>query len=396
MYSVSLNKDDIKNKLSARHLIYFVAFLFTLHLTPAVYVTSNYLSTLVNESKVGYIYSIASFLTISVFIALRSILVRYGNYKTFMITLFTELIMLIILVIPGIPPYLAISALILSLITHATAYFHLDIFIARYSNFNDTGVVRSSFLTAQNIAFVIGPLLAGVLLKDHDFWKIFLFGIILIIPTIIISIKYFNNFKDSEYKKTELIRTGLKILKDKDLYSAVSVNGLLRVFYSWMIIYTPIFLTLHIGFSIGETASIIGIALVAFLIFTTPLGYVSDKWLGEKEILVSGFFIMAIATSAMTFIDIKSFWIWALILFVTRIGASMVEIMGESYFFKKVSENDINMVSFFRMLRPMTYLVFPALASTLLLFINIKYLFLILGIFMLYGVKYSLALKDTR
>lgn len=396
MYSISINKDDIKNKLSARHLIYFVAFLFTLHLTPAVYITSNYLSELIDESKVGYIYSLASFLTISVFVALRSILVKYGNYKIFITTLFVELAMLIILVIPNLNNYVYISALILSLITHATVYFHLDIFIAKYSTFNDTGIIRSSFLTAQNIAFVIGPLLAGVLLTDHDFWKIFLFGILLIIPTILISIKYFRDFTDSEYKKTEIIRTGFKILKDKDLYSAVSVNGLIRVFYSWMTIYTPIFLTLHIGFSVGETASIIGVALIAFLIFTTPLGYVSDRWLGEKEILVSGFSIMAISTAAMTFIDVKSFWVWALILFVTRIGASMVEIMGESYFFKKINENDINMISFFRMLRPMTYLVFPALASTLLLFINIKYLFLILGIFMLYGVKYSLALKDTR
>ena len=249
---------------------------------------------------------------------------------------------------------------------------------------------------AQNIAFVGGPLLAGAMLKDHDFWKIFLFGMIMLIPTIIITIKYLRNFKDPTYKKTEWLKTTIKTYKNKDIYNAVRINLLLRVFYSWMIIYTPIFLTLHIGFTLGETASIIGIALIAFLIFTNPLGYISDKVLGEKEILILGFTIMAFSTAVMSFVDIKDFWLWALILFMTRVGASMVELMGESYFFKKIDNSEINMVSMFRMLRPMTNLIFPALASGLLLLIDIKYLFLILGILMLYGVKYSLAIKDTR
>lgn len=396
MYSVSLNKKDMKNKLSAKHLIYFIAFLFTLHTTPAVYVTSSFLSELLDESKVGFVYSISSLLTILIFVAMRPFLIKYGNYKTFLATLFTETLMLGLLVIPQIDPRIAVTALTITLISHSTAFLHLDIFISKYSTLENTGTIRSSFLTAQNVAFVIGPLLAGVILKDNGFWKIFLFGLILMIPTIVISMKYLKNFKDPVYKETHLLQTALKIFRNKDLYNAISINGLLRVFYSWMIIYTPIFLTAHIGFSIGETSSIIGIALIAFLIFTTPLGYVSDKILGEKEILISGFLIMAISTASMSFIDSKSFWIWAMVLFITRIGASMVEIMGETYFFKKIDTEDLNMVSFHRLLRPITYLVFPALASTLLIFIHIKYLFLILGIIMLYGIKYSLAIKDTR
>jgi hypothetical protein len=397
MEIASLNQNlEEKNKLSARHLIYFVAFLFTLHLTPATYVTSNFLSTFIDESRVGIVYSVASFITIIIFIVLRPILIRFGNFKTFIATLLVEISMLGILVIPNIDYRILVSALIISLITHATAYLHLDIFISHYSTFKDTGAVRSAFLMAQNSAFVAGPLLAGVLLKDHEYWKIFTFGIFMMIPTILISIKYLRNFKDPVYKKTELIKTAIKVSKNKDLYNAVGINSLLRVFYSGMIIYTPIFLTLHIGFTLAETTSIIGIALIAFLIFTNPLGYISDKVLGEKELLIAGFSIMSLATMSMSFVDEKSFVLWCVILFTTRIGASMVEMMGESYFFKKIEESDLNMVSFFRMLRPVTYIIFPAFASTLLLFINIKYLFLILGILMLYGVKYSLAIKDTR
>lgn len=395
MYNLSLQQKICKQKLSARHLIYFIAFLFTLHTTPAVYVTSSFIGQYLPEDKIGYIYSIASLLTILVFVVIRPILVRYGNYKTFIFTLATNLVMLGVILIPDINSKIILGAIIINSIMHATAYFHLDIFISHYSNFKDTGVVRGAFLTAQNIAFVIGPLLAGAMLKGDDYWKIFLFGICLMIPTIYISLRYLKDFKDPEYKDPELLKTAIKVLRNKDVYNAISIQGLLRVFYSWMIIYTPIFLTMHIGFSISETATIIGIALVAFLFFTTPLGYISDKVMGEKELLILGFLIMALSTGLMSFVDTKSFWLWAGILFVTRIGASMVELMGEAYFFKKIDSTDISMVSFYRMVRPITYLIFPAIASGLLIFIDIKYLFLILGIFMLYGIKYSLAIKDT-
>jgi fucose permease len=212
----------------------------------------------------------------------------------------------------------------------------------------------------------------------------------------ILTYKYLKDFKDPVYQKTEFLKTGIRILKDKDLYNAISINGVLRVFYSWMIIYTPIYLTSVIGFTISETALIIGLALIPFLIITNPLGYVADKVLGEKEIMVCGFIVISVSTMLMMVTEVKDFWIWVAILFSTRIGASMIEVMGEAYLFKKISESDLNMVSFFRILNPLTNLIFPTIASGLLLFINIKYLFLILGIFMLYGIKYSLAIKDTR
>ena len=200
MEIVSLNQNlENKNKLSARHLIYFVAFLFTLHVTPAVYVISNFISKYISESKVGFVYSTASIITIIILIFLRPVLIRFGNYKTFIITLLIELSMLSILLIPNIDYRFLITALIISFITHATAFLHLDIFISHYSTFKDTGVVRSAFLMAQNMAFVAGPLLAGVMLNDQDYWKIFTFGIVVLIPTILISMKYLKNFKDPIY-----------------------------------------------------------------------------------------------------------------------------------------------------------------------------------------------------
>lgn len=389
MHSIDSNPNKIRN------LIYLITFLFTLSFTPMVYVLSTYISQFIEAEKVGLIYSISSFTTILVFLGLRKILLKFGNLKTLKFSLVLKVLTLVVLLIPALEPKFYLISLVIGLVLQSTIFLHLDILISHYSNFNNTGRVRSFFLTSQNIAYFIGPLLAGLFLTDHDFWKIFLFGSILLFPVFFLTLKCLKDFKDPIYQKTEFLKTGIRIIKNKDLYNSISINGILRVFYSWMIIYTPIYLTSVIGFTLSETAMIIGLALIPFLIFTNPLGYVADKILGEKEILISGFVIISIATMTMVVIEAKDFWIWVAILFATRIGASMIEVMGEAYLFKKIDESDLNMVSFFRILNPLTNLIFPTIASGLLLFIDIKYLFLILGIFMLYGIKYSLAIKDT-
>jgi len=390
MHNIESNPNKIRN------LIYLITFLYTLSFTPLVYVLSTFISQFVEEAKVGLIYSLASLTTISVFIALRRILLKFGNFKTLKFSLLIKILTLLVLLVPNLDPKIYLGSLIVGLIIQSTVFLHLDIFISHYSNFTNTGRIRSFFLTSQNIAFFVGPLLAGVFLTDHDFWKIFLFGAVLLVPVLFLTIKYLKDFQDPIYQKTEFLKTGIRVLKDKDLYNSISINAFLRVFYSWMIIYTPIYLTTVVGFKISETALIIGFALTAFLLFTNPLGYIADKILGEKEILILGFIIISFSTMLVPFIKSDSFWVWVSVLFITRVGASMIEIMGEAYLFKKIDESDLNIVSFFRILNPSINLIFPAIASGLLIFINIKYLFLILGIFMLYGVKYSLAIKDTR
>lgn len=105
---------------------------------------------------------------------------------------------------------------------------------------------------------------------------------------------------------------------------------------------------------------------------------------------------MAVSTATMSFINGADLWIWALILFITRIGASMVEIMSETYFFKKVNSKNIDIIGFYRAARPIAYVVSPILASIYLKFFDVKYIFLLLGILMFFGLKYSLNIRDTK
>lgn len=158
----------------------------------------------------------------------------------------------------------------------------------------------------------------------------------------------------------------------------------------------PIYLQHHIGFSWAEIGIMFTIMLIPFVLFEIPVGELADYKYGEKEFLVIGFVILALSTAFMSLITVKVFWIWTSILFISRIGASLVEASSESYFFKHVNEKSTDVISFFRVDRPVAFMVAPVVATVSLQLIPFQYIFIIFGIILTLGIKYSLSLDDTR
>jgi len=378
-----------------RGIVYILVFLFTLHVTPGTYINSSFLAQFVGPQGVGLIIALGSIFTIAAFFFTRPVLSKYGNFKTFLLVLFLELLSLLLLSVSWLPSQILIGAYVLGFTMRNLAFFHLDIFLEDASSDESTGGIRGIYLTMMNVSFLIGPLMAGFIVQDAQYWKVYMISSIILLPSIYIVLKYLRDFKDPTYERFDFMKTMLAVKNKVDLRAAFSIQALLRFFFSWMIIYTPIYLVQSIGFTIAETTKIIGIALIAFVLLEGFLGYIADKYIGEKEILITGFIILAGSTAALSFIDSNSFWVWTAALFMTRVGASMIEIMGETYFFKKIDSSDVSIIGMFRMTRPFIYAISPLLGSLLLFVIDIKYLFLILGVFMLYGIRHSIILHDT-
>jgi Na+/melibiose symporter-like transporter len=273
--------------------------------------------------------------------------------------------------------------------------FTHDIFLESESKNDDTGSIRGFLLSITNLAWVISPILAALALGSDNYFRLYLISAIVASPILLILIYKFRNFKDPEYDQVPFLKTLKEMFEKPNIRRVVITNSLLRFFYSWMVIYTPIYLHQHIGFEWSQIGIIFTIMLVPFVILEAPLGKIADRYLGEKEILSLGFLILAMTTAYLSFIDGGGLLIWALALFMTRVGASMVEVMSETYFFKKIDGTDSNILGVFRMTGPLSYIIGPAVASIVLPFVGIQYLFLVLGIIMLGGLHYSLALKDT-
>lgn len=382
---------EIKIKKS---ILYILVFLFTLHTTPALYINSIFLEQFMARSRIGFVFIAISILIIIGFTFMPVILKKFGNYRTFLSIIFIETICLIMLAFIS-TPWILILAFILSITLQTLALFNFDIFLEHNSQHSTTGGTRALFLMSISLAILIGPFIASFVLIDNGFSTIFLISAVLMLPVFYMSIKYLNNFKDDKYHNLHIWQTIRTIIKNSDLHNIIAANFLLNIFYSWVIIYVPLYLHEEIGLSLSETTIVIGIGLLPFILFDVLWGWLADKKIGEKEILTAGFIIIAASTAAISFIEVDFIIVWAGILFVTRIGASMIETMVETYTFKKIEEEDTDILSFFRVMAPIAYIIGPILASVLLINIDFKYIFVILGAIMLYGIRYSLAIKDT-
>ena len=121
----------------------------------------------------------------------------------------------------------------------------------------------------------------------------------------------------------------------------------------------------------------------------------SDKKFGEKEFLILGFIIMALATLMIPLLQSKIFWLWAIVLFATRVGASTVEVASESYFFKHVKEDNTGLISLFRMGRPLSLIIAPLVALPIMGFLSYSASFYFLSIITISGLLF-IPKKDTR
>lgn len=284
---------------------------------------------------------------------------------------------------------LIILFFIIQLALGSVLYFWLDLCLEQETKIESTtGNKRGALLTFSNLAWVISPLALTVLISQNNFSRVyFLAGLAMIILLPIVSLS-FKNIKNTDPAKTKIF-SGFNLLwKAKDQLRIALVQFVLNFFYSWMVIYLPLLLSKQIGFGWDKIGLMLTIMLLPFLLFQWPAGYLADKKIGEKEILVVGVLIMSGATFIIPSLSYPIFWIWATVLFFTRIGASLAEIATETYFFKHVKESDVSEISVFRMVRSFAYVLAPLIAWPVVYFFSYSTSFYFLATFTLLGLLF--------
>jgi MFS family permease len=142
---------------------------------------------------------------------------------------------------------------------------------------------------------------------------------------------------------------------------------------------------------------VFSVAMVAFLVVEPPVGYISDMWLGEKEIMIGGFVILVVTTAALPLLAGASVLAWALLMFATRVGAASIEMTTESYFFKHVDSTNLVQVSAYRILSAAARIVVPLLGVFFLTFLPITYMPIALALCIALIASIELpGLVDTR
>jgi len=380
-----------------RLVMYVIAFIFSLSGALPAYINSSFLEKILGDSSlVGIVYTISSILAIAAFIEMPAIIKRLGNYRVTVILLLLEMFSLAGFIVPGTNDKLAIiSAFILNFVSITLINFTLDIFLESFSSNNKTGKIRGAFLTGANLAWLISPILGSKLLGNEAFANIYITSGLLLIPVIGLVVMNLHTVKEPEYSRVPFWKSFGEIWADRDIKGILLIQFLLQFFYCWMIIYTPIYLHEIVGFEWTTIGYIFTVMLLPFVILESILGRIADKD-GEKTMLTIGFIIMAVSTMLIAFVTDHNPFIWTAVLFMTRVGAAMVEIMTDTYFFKKIDASKTHIISFFRTARPLAYVVGPLIATILFIVFDMKGLFVFLSLLMLYGVRYSLSIEEIK
>jgi len=377
-------------------LLYFFTAFLALHAAIPQYGNSGFLGTFLDEQTVGIVFAAASVLTLFALLNLPKILKRFGVYTTASSLIVLEIFTLIILGISTLST-LTIIAFILHLFLARSLFYTLDILTENLSAPERTGVIRATLLTVLNTAILVSPILLSLILgPDSRYGLMYLVAALMLVPALFFLSVGFRHFKDPIYDSINARGALSKILRSKDLFNIFAAGFLLRFFFAWMTIYTPLYLINTIGFDWSVLGLIFAFMLLPFVLFEISIGSAADKYIGEKEFLTTGFIITGLTTIALSFITVPNAILWALALFATRFGASLIEASTESYFFKQVEPSESGVVALYRALSPTAFFVAPIVSTLALIFIDIRYTFVVLGTVILTGVIYALAIVDSK
>lgn len=378
-----------------KKIIYLAGFLFSIPMALTSYINSSFLENYISKYYIGIIYVIASIITIWGLLEMPKILTRIGNRSTaflFGIIIFFSLLLLAF----GNNVFIIIPAFILYFLSTNFIIASSDIFIEDFSKSSSIGRIRGFYLMIINSAWVIAQLISGSIIAKSSFKGIYLFSAGFMVLFSVIFILFLRDFKDPKYKKISILKTIKFFVQNKNISKIYLINFILKIFYAWMVIYTPIYLHEYLNFGWNKIGIIFSIMLLPFVILDYPLGKWSDK-IGERKMLITGFLINILFILIIPFISEPKIWIWAIILFGTRVGAATIEAMSEIYFFKKIHAENSGAISFFRNTFPLAYIIAPLLAVPILLLVpSFEYLFFVLGAIMLAGLLIALRLRDAK
>ncbi|MEX0918769.1 MAG: MFS transporter [Candidatus Paceibacterota bacterium] len=379
---------------------YRAQFFLALNLGLILYVNSSFLAGHIDAKYVGLVFSIAATLAIFTLFKLPDFIERYGNAHLIAALGFISIIIIPILVTIE-QSALVIGLFVLYFIIVLMIRYSLDLYLEHISDDATTGATRGIFLVIYNAGILLAILLAGLILgQGDDYQRVYFAGAIALLPLMAIASIKLEEVR-SEYIKPPALKMLKKIMLAKEdwekrIHKILAIDFLLNFFYIIMIVYTPIYLHQFIGLSWKEIGIVFALMHIPFMLLPIPLGRLADSKFGEKEFLSLGLLTIGLTTISISFIQTPSLLIWSLVLIGTRVGASVIEGMKEAYLFKNIGPGDVGVLSVSRNTVPLAYIIGPLVASSFLIIFDFRFLFAFIGLVMLFGLRYSLTLVDTK
>ena len=376
-------------------IITVISFFIGFSQAVAAYVLSTFFEGAWGAKSVGFFYAGTYLISLFVLLNLHKVVAKIGKSSAFSLICLLEILILCSLVFLGFTKAAAFLV-VFYIIFSALAWTMIDIILETFSKDEASGEIRGGHLTVFNLGFLFGPFVSTWLLGRFGYNGIFSFILFLNIAILIVFVTFVRKVDSQICKKNKVIVVVKKAWGRKNLMNIYYISFVLEAFFALMVIYTPIYLKETIGFSWAEIGKIFTVMLIPFVLLQYPVGFLADKKFGEKEFLIGSLFIMSASTLFIYFTSSTSMFVWAIILFATRIGASMIEVLRDSYFYKQVDGKDVDLIDFFRTSSPVGYIFATLLSALLLIFLPLKFAFILVAIITLTGIYPAFKLRDSK
>lgn len=389
-----MKKHDEKLEKKKVNLISFISFLMGFSQAMLIYVMAYYFKIAAGTEDIGIFYFISYGIILVVLLNLHKIVRKLGKSNVFYFSILISIICAVLLVFTN-PSIWGMVILMSYIIFINLGWVSLDVILESFSTDKMSGRIRGLHLTVINAGYLIGPFLSTEVLEKFNFHGIFVFLLFfnsLVLVLSLIGVRNVNHKFEARLNVKDVLR---KVFSRKDILKVYYIAFALDFFYALLVIYTSIYL-LNQGMSWSQIGIIFTIMLIPFVILQYLVGFLADKKLGEKEMLVFSVIFMAISTGTIYFINSSSIWIWGMILLATRIGAAMLEVLRDSYFYKKIDGHDVDLINFFRTSMPVGYMLATGISFPLLLIFPLKSVFLLVSIIVLSALIPVFLLKDNK
>ena len=438
-----------------------LTFLYALQLSIPLYTLARFLSIYFDNNQIVYVYLITAVIGMYIINLYNKFLSRYHNFGTASTIILVNIISLLIMAFVNngiiIGFYSVVYMTMNSLLAVST-----NLYIQEFSEHHDVGMVRGINLILTATALICGLYISKVLLllnisipHVHTIYGIlYIATAILLIPMLLLINHYFKNIEEPRYRGGHMWRVLSQLHRNKDLYGVFIANLALQVFITIMIVYFVNYLIDYGNVLLSDYVGVLmPVALLPFILLPYAIGSLSDRKYGEKEFMIWGLVIMSVTVfcipiithyNNISMVELNNFiksineplinfdsntvpvsfknlisnngnqslivnmqdvvyrkilLAWAMLLVVGRIGSSVLETASTSYFYKKISKKDSDIISLFNNSSSLAMAIAGVLAM-IAIYINrqmgVNYaIFILAGAFCLCSIYYVSRVEDT-
>ncbi|MFH0808662.1 MAG: MFS transporter [archaeon] len=344
-----------------------------------------------NISVVGFISAFLTLVSFASFFFITTLIEKSSKTKLFSLSLFLFFVSYLLFAVNRNFYFVVVLAVIVTVL-HTLRITSFGILVKEDSGKTQLSRNEGLMYTFMNLAWVIGPLIAGIISEKYGISLIFVLSAIFIL----VSFLFFkiSRIRDPGIREKEhpnIIRNFRDFFRNKDRRLAYVLSGGVNFWWSLIYVFIPVFIVEN-GLHIKWVGYFLFAIAVPLIIFSYHFSKLAGR-VGFKKIFKVGFLIPCLMAIFCFFIG-DIYLVLAALVFAS-VGLSMLEATTGSYFFDILKKKEeLRFYGPYNTAIDVNHFVSRLFPSLLLLFLPFKFIFLFYGLAMFVFFLFSFRVKN--